>query len=132
MKYALPVLALALLGSAAAQVVGIPDSDLALVNMVIALLAGMLVKPLTAIVKKLGNTHGVTTVSISIGLSLVAAFGYAYLQAQGAGENLSVWQTLFIALIAFLKANGDYISSVFAAKKAEPVIVVEGVEEVHE
>lgn len=118
------LLALVLLGSAFAQTdlpTGIPAEYQATVILLVGLIAGWLVQPLTAIWKKLGRTQGPTTVFISGVLSLVVALGFNFAQAVADGRGQNLWHVLFIALIAFLKANGDYLSRVFGTAKGTEV-----------
>ena len=82
-------------------------------------LSAVLVGPLTAIAKKLGRTSGPTTVAISAAMSLLVALGFSLWQAAATQSGVPWGQALLLALIAFIKSNGDYISRVFATAKGQ-------------
>lgn len=105
----------------AQDVQGIPAEYQTMITVVVGLLSSILVQPLTAIAKKLGRTQGPTTVVISAALSLLIAYGFAVSQALATGERVPFWSALIIALIAFLKANGDYLTRVFTSARGNEV-----------
>lgn len=96
---------------------GIPEQYQAMVYGMISVIAGLLVEPLTAILKRAGGTQGATTVGISAALSLLVAFGFTLAQALTTNQNLNFWGTLAVAFWAFLQSNGSYISKMMAAKR---------------
>lgn len=115
-----PLLAL-LLATAHAQeaaVPGLPAEWQPLATVAIALASSLLVGPLTAIAKKLGRTSGPTTVAISAVLSLAVALVFTGWQAAASNTALPWGTAVVMAVLGFLKANGDYISRVFAVGKA--------------
>ena len=109
-------------GVASAQAVelptGIPAEYQAVATALIGLLSAVLVGPLTSIAKKLGGTTGPTTVVVSGVLSLIVAFAFTAAQAAAGAGEAGLWSTLAVALIAFLKSNGDYLSRMFSTRKA--------------
>ncbi|MDP9766474.1 hypothetical protein [Deinococcus enclensis] len=115
-------------GAALAQdVQGIPDEYSTIVTTLIGILSAVLVQPLTSIFKKLGRTTGPGTVAISAALSLMVAFFFTFAQASATNTGLNFPGLLLIALIGFLKANGDYITRVFTtAKGAETAGATQG------
>lgn len=100
---------------------GIPAEYQHVVTVLVGLLAAVLVQPLTALGKKLGRTQGVTTVAVSGVLSLLVALGFTLAQALATHHEQNLWGTLLIALVAFLKANGDYLTRVFANAKGAQI-----------
>ncbi|GAA5514757.1 hypothetical protein Dcar01_03518 [Deinococcus carri] len=114
---------------------GIPAEYQGVVAVLIGLLSAVLVQPLTSIAKKLGRTTGPTTVAVSAVLSLLVALGFALAQAAATRGGLNLGGALLVALVAFVKANGDYITRVFSNAKGnalapaglpDPVPVVVG------
>ena len=108
------------LGQAFAQdaaLPGVPAEYAPILTLVIGLLSSLLVQPLTSIAKKLGRTSGPTTVAISAAISLVLAVGFALWQAATTRGEVSLGMALLLAAVAFLKANGDYITRVFSSAK---------------
>ncbi len=94
---------------------GIPAEYAAVVFTLIGVLSSWLVQPVTALLKRLGKTSGVTTVAISAALSFVTALLFAVLTASGSDVN---WLGVLVTtVIAFVKANGDYISKQQAANR---------------
>ncbi|THF88394.1 hypothetical protein E7T09_04090 [Deinococcus sp. KSM4-11] len=127
-RYRTPLFLTALLGGlllsfAFAQDVlpGVPTAYVPVATLLISLLSGLLVKPLTAIVKRLGNTTGVTTVAVSAGLSLLVVIGVNLWQAWATRGSVPWPTALFMALVAFLQANGAYLAQVAAAIKGAQV-----------
>lgn len=116
------ILMLALLFSVASAqdaLPGVPADWQPVLTLAIGLLSAMLVGPLTAIAKKLGCTTGPTTVAVSAGMSLLVTFGFSLWQAAATQTDMPWSQALMLALIAFLKSNGDYIRQVFATAKGQ-------------
>lgn len=100
-------------------ITGLPPELQALAVTVIGLLAGKFVQPATALLKKLGCTSGRVTVWISFALSALLALLLTLLPALASGSRWdAAWQAGLVGLIAFIKANGDYLARVFAAQKA--------------
>lgn len=99
---------------------GLPAEAASVVVLVIGYLSALLVAPLTAIWKRLGNTQGVSTVMVSAFLSLMVAIGWAIISAFSSGSVtiVGIGQALVVAIIAFLRANGSYLMTVQANAKA--------------
>lgn len=125
MKRLLPLFALLFFGLAFAQVTDI-GSELetryglpaGLFSTVIGLLSAWLIIPLTALAKKLGRTTGPTTVTVSAFFSaLLVGVGGWVLGLYGTG-TASYGAACWAALLAFLKANGDYLTKVQAQAAA--------------
>lgn len=120
LPFVLALTLLAFLGQAFAQdaaLPGVPAEYAPVLTLVIGLLSSLLVQPLTSIAKKLGRTSGPTTVAISAAISLVLAVGFALWQAAATREGVPLGMALLLAAVAFLKANGDYITRVFSSAK---------------
>ena len=96
---------------------GVPPEWEALVTLLVAWAAAWLVQPLTAIAKKLGCTQGPTTVAVSAALSLLVATGFSVAAAQASGQPATLAQVVVSAGLAFLRANGAYLSNVQAGRK---------------
>lgn len=96
----------------------IPAEYAAVLYTLIGLLSAWLVTPVTAIIKKLGGTSGVTTVTVSAVLSLLVSLGFALATAAAQGEGVNWLGVLIGAVVAFLKANGDHIARSQIAQKA--------------
>lgn len=104
----------------------IPAQWMPLVSVLVGLLGAVLVGPLTAVVKKLGGTRGPSTVAVSAGFSVLIGVGFSVAAAAAAGQGLS-WQNIVLSgVISFLKANGDYLTRVFAVGKAATLTPPEG------
>lgn len=97
---------------------GLPAEWQVLVPVLIGLLSSLLVAPLTAIAKKMGCTTGITTVSISAGLSALIAGIAGYATGLYGHGWAGVLAALGATVTAFLKANGDYLTRVNANRKA--------------
>ncbi|WP_414656767.1 hypothetical protein ACINK0_11395 [Deinococcus sp. VB343] len=105
--------------SAQGDLPGLPADWQPVVTLAIGLLSGVLVGPLTAIAKKLGRTEGPNTVAVSAVMSLLVTLGFSLWQATASQTNMPWGQALLLALIAFVKSNGDYISRVFSTAKGQ-------------
>lgn len=121
-----------LLGFARAQVAPelpaqlVPYSDV--ITLGLGLLSALLVHPLTAIAKRLGNTSGVTTVFISGILSLIISGGFTLWEAAHTNAGTGLARALVSAFLAFIVANGRYLalvqSSFHGASEALPTIML--------
>lgn len=97
---------------------GVPADYAAFIYTLIGLLSAWLVSPVTAIIKKLGGTSGATTVTVSAALSLLVSLGFALSAAAAQGGAINWLGVLLGALVAFLRANGEYLTRSQAAQKA--------------
>ena len=106
---------------------GVPAEYAAIATTLIGIVSSLLVGPATAIAKKLWGTEGVSTVAISAALSFIVGMMWAAIGA-ASGGTFNIIQALTITAIAFVKANGDYISRAQAnvkANKAAPPIAAQ-------
>lgn len=94
---------------------GVTPEINAVLTVVVGYLSALLVGPLTALSKKWFNTEGVTTVSVSALLSGLIGVGITIYQATQGNVG---WGGVIVALLAFIKSNGDYLIKRQATKGA--------------